>query len=97
MFITAVIFDQTTMAQEQKSLVKLRRMLKFWRWNEKLPPQPVYRPPPPSRQEKSEKGGLGFTVANRVWRPRNFSRNVWKIIWLAVTRRQERMIYHYIM
>ena len=71
-------------------------MLKFWRWNEKLPPQPVYRPQPPSRQEKSEKGSLWFTVANRVWRPRDFSRNVWKIIWLAVTRRQERMIYQYI-
>ena len=71
-------------------------MLKFWRWNEKLPPQPVYRPPPPSRQEKSEKGSLWFTVANRVWRPRDFSWNVCKIIWLAVTRRQERMIYQYI-
>ena len=84
MFITAVFV---------LFLIKLR-------WpknkNEKLPPQPVYRPPPPSRQEKSEKGGLWFTVDNRVWRPRDFSRNVWKIIWLAVTRRQERMIYHYI-
>ena len=64
-------------------------MLKFWRWNEKLPPQPVYRPPPPSRQEKSEKGGLWFTVANRVWRPRDFSRNVWKIIWLALVDKRE--------
>ena len=43
---------------------------------------PVYRPP--SSVEKLEKGHLWFTVAIRVWRPRDCSRNVWKMIWLAV-------------
>ena len=40
---------------------------------------------PPSPQEKSGKGRLWFTVVNRVWRPRDFSRNVWKWFdWLLV-------------
>ena len=46
---------------------------------------PVYRPP--SSEEKLEKEHLWFTVVIRVWRPRDCSRNVWKMIWLAVIRR----------
>ena len=48
--------------------------------------------PPPIRK-KSEKGHLWFTVAKRVRSPRDFSRNVWQMIWLAVTRRSRRKLH----
>ena len=41
----------------------------------------------PSPQKKLEKGHLWFTFAHCVWRPCDFSQNVWKMIWLGVTRR----------
>ena len=39
----------------------------------------------PSPQKKIGKERLWFTVDNRVQRPRDFFRNVWKMIWLVIS------------
>ena len=41
----------------------------------------------PSPQKKIREGASVIHLAHCVWRPCDFSQNVWKMIWLGVTRR----------